>query len=212
MTRKLLVALLAASGLLSGCDAMAYTLYVLFPSAREKEVEAECKELAGQSLAIVVYADRQTEFAYPGVRRSVAAVVMGELTQRLEGLRVIDPALVTRYQDNNIYWDETPKTDLGKAFMADYVLFLSLVEYSTREPGSLNLYRGRITAQAGLYKTLLPERKARVWSAREVRVRFPEHDPTGEPSESDRVIRETTERLFADKLAKKFYDHKVPIE
>ena len=71
---------------------------------------------------------------------------------------------------------------------------------------------GTITAEPSVYKVSLPERKARVLRAREVRVRYPEHDPTGQPSEGDRDIRERTERLFAEKLVKKFYEHKVPIE
>jgi hypothetical protein len=86
------------------------------------------------------------------------------------------------------------------------------VEYGTREPGSLNLYRGRINAQASLYKTSLDERKARLWRGKAIRVVYPEHDPTGLLRENDRSVRDKTEAIFADKLAKRFYDHKVPIE
>jgi len=216
MTRKpigplvLFAALLSCGALLSGCDAMAYMLYMISP--RNADVEAEYEALNEGSVAIVVYADQATEYEYFDVRRSVSMTVLGELERRVEGVEIIDPARVVRYQDENIYWDEMPKTQLGKALGADFILFISLLEFSTREPGSLNLYRGRITAQVGLFKTALAERQARVWYAREVRVRYPENDPTGELSESDRKIRERTEQKFADKLAKKFYDHEVPIE
>ena len=212
MNRKLLLLLLLPAALLCGCNVMAYTLYVLFPGSREKTIEAEYAGLDGNSVAVVVYADRATRYEHFEVRRSVSAAVLGELVRHVDEVDVIDPARVVKYQRENIYWDEMDKTELGKAFGADYILFISLIEFSTREPGSLNLYRGRITGQVDLYKVSLPERSARVFRAREVRVRYPEHDPTGQPSEGDRDIRERTERLFAEKLVKKFYQHKVPIE
>jgi len=212
MTKKLLIPLLLASALSGGCKPAAYLLYTLWPGLHEKDVKAEYAELSGKTVAVVVYVDKRTEFEYPEVRQTVSGAVMGRLAEHVKDVNVVEPYRVVKYQDENIYWDEMDKTELGKAFGADCVLFISLLEFTTREPGSQNLYRGRITAQASLYKVALPERKARVWKGQDIKVRYPETDPTGEPRESDRVIREMTERLFAEDLVKKFYDHKVPIE
>jgi len=203
---------LLAAAVLTGCEPMAYFLYVWWPGAREKKVKAEFAGLPGKSVVIVVYCDRRVQYEYPNVCLSLSSAAASRLAGNVKNLNVIDPRRVVKYQDGNIYWDEMDKTQLGKAFGADFVLFLSLVEYSTREPGSLNLYRGRINAQASLYQTSLPEREARVWRGQAIRVVHPEHDPTGLLRESDRSVRDKTEAIFADKLAKKFYDHKVPIE
>jgi len=212
MTRKLLIPFLLAAAGLTGCESMAYLLYVWWPGAREKKVAAQFAELPGKSVVVVVYCDRGVQYEYPNVCLSLSSAVADELAKNVKGLDVVDPRRVVKYQDGNIYWDEMDKTQLGKAFGADFVLFISLVEYGTREPGSLNLYRGRINAQASLYKTSLDERKARLWRGKAIRVVYPEHDPTGLLRENDRSVRDKTEAIFADKLAKRFYDHKVPIE
>jgi len=210
--RKMCLALLLSAVTLSGCKQAAFFLYALWPGAREKKVKAEFAGLAGKSAVIVVYADKRVQYEYPNVCLTLSSVIGGQLTKNVKGLTLIDPRRVVKYQDGNIYWDEMDKTALGKAFGADFVLFVSLVEYSTREPGSVNLYRGRINAQVGLYDASLGERDARVWRNRSVRVVYPEHTSTGVLRDSDRGIRGKTEAVFADTLAKRFYDHKVPIE
>jgi hypothetical protein len=209
---KLVIPFLLAAAAVTGCEPMAYFLYVWWPGAREKKVKAEFAGLPGKNVVIVVYCDRRVQYEYPNVCLSLSSAAASQLAGNVKDVSVVDPRRVVKYQDGNIYWDEMDKTQLGKAFGADFVLFLSLVEYSTREPGSLNLYRGRIHAQASLYQTSLPEREARVWRGQAIRVVYPEDDPTGLLRESDRFVRDKTEAIFADRLAKKFYDHKVPIE
>jgi len=210
MTRKLLIPFLLAATSLAGCHLGKFLVYLVAPQT--KKVAAECPKLPGRSVVIVVYCDRRVQYEYPNVCLSLSSAVAEELARNVKKLNVIDPRRVVRYQDGNIYWEEMDKTQLGKAFGADYILFLSLVEYGTREPGSLNLYRGRINAQVSLYDVSMPERDARVWQARSLRAVYPEHSPAGVLRESDGAVRDKVERLFADKLAKKFYDHKVRIE
>jgi len=212
MTKRLLVLLLLAGlPLLAGCPASRYFAYLLF-GGQEKPVKAEFTGLKGKSVAVVVFCDKRTQYDYPDISLTLASAIAGELEKHVEKVRVIDPRQVVKYQDSNIYWDEMGKTELGKALGADFLLFVPLEEFSTRETGSQNLYRGRITSQCGLWQVSLPERKARVWQSETIRVVHPEHDPSGLLQENDRVVREKTERLFADRLAKKFYDHKVPLE
>jgi hypothetical protein len=210
MTRRLLIPFLLAATALTGCEAARYFTYLFAPGS--DKVAAEFAELPGKSVVIVVYCDKRVQYEYPDVCLSLSSAVAEQLAKNVKDVNVIDPRRVVKYQDGNIYWDELDKTQLGKAFGADFVLFISVVEYSTREPGSLNLYRGRITAQVSLYKTSLPEREARIWRESSIRVVHPKHDPTSLLRESDRSVRDKTEAIFADKLAKKFYDHKVDAE
>ena len=212
MTRKLLIPLLLAAVTLTGCQPMAYFLYLVWPGSRTRKVKAEFAGLPGKSVVIVIYCDKRVQYEHPNVRLSVSSAVAGELEKNVDDITVIDSRRVVKYQDGNIYWDEMEKTQLGKSFGADFLLFVSLVEYSTREPGSLNLYRGRINAQAGLHQASMPEREARLWRNKAIRVIHPKDDPTGLLRDDDRAVREKTEAIFADKLAKKFYDHEVPIE
>jgi hypothetical protein len=213
MTRTWAVGLLLlAAAVGTGCDATAHALWVLWPGAREREVPAEFAGLKGKTVAIVVYCDNRVAYEHPQVQLTLSSAVAGRLRKHVKDVRIVDPGRVVNYQLQNIYWDEMDKTELGKVFAADYVLFIALVEFSTREPGALHLYHGRINAQAALYQTSLAERKARVWQAPAIRIQHPEDSSVGLPGESNRQVRDLIEGKFADVLAKKFYDHKVPLE
>lgn len=203
--------LLAVLPLVSGCRGMRHLAYVIF-GGQEEQVKAEFRGLSGKSVAVVIYCDRRVQFDYQDLPLTLSATVAEELRKNVKPSGIVDPRRVVKYQDDNIHWDEMDRTELGKAFGADYVLFICLVEFSTREPGSMNLYRGRITAECSVYRVSLPEREARVWGGQTVRVVHPEHDPTGLLRENDRAIRDVTEHLFAERLVKRFYDHKVAIE
>jgi len=210
MARWMWVWVLAALAPLSGCQMGRFLAYFLAP--RETTVDPEFEGLPGKTVAVIVYADKRVQYEHPNFTLTLSSAVAGELGKNVSKVKVVDPRRVVRYQDDHIYWDEMDKTALGNAFGADYVLFVSVVTFTTREPGSLNLYRGRIHAELSIYDTAKAERGARIWRAEDLKVLYPEHTPTGELRESDSAIRDSTERTFADRLAKKFYKHKVPTE
>ncbi|MFA6133684.1 MAG: hypothetical protein WC869_06670 [Phycisphaerae bacterium] len=196
----------------AGCQGLGYMGYLLAPETSQKSIEPELAEMDNHRVAIILYADQRALYEYPYLRLTLASAIKGELTQRLKGVVVVDPARVSRYQEEHINWDSDDKTVLGKALGADYILYVSLVEYTTREPGSVNLYRGRIIAECSVYKTSLPEREAKVWQGETISVLYPIDSTNGVPAENDRDIRQATEKLLAEALAKKFYKHKAPKE
>jgi len=179
------------------------------PSQKPIKVPSEFEGLAGHRVAVVIYADQQVQYEYPYARLNLSSAILGELTQRVKDVTVIDPRRVIRYQIENVHWDTLDKTQLGKDFGADYVLFVVLESYTMREPGSVNLYRGQIRAHAGVFQTTLPEPEARVWKGEDFRVIYPRHAPTGQPGRDDSEIRYQTEKLFAEAMVRKFYKHEV---
>lgn len=200
--------LLVVLAVLPGCDLARYNAWLLFGEGAHVTVPAEFEGLKGKRVAVVVFADERTRYENYLAPLTLSMEVARELEQRVDGAKAVNPQRILRYQRENIDWDAADKTELGRLFDADYVLFIALVEYSTRELGSVNLYRGRITAEASLWDTDLPEREARVWRESAVGVLFPEKDPVGQLGYSDRQIRAVTERLFAEKLIRKFHKHK----
>ncbi len=194
---------------LGGCH---YIAYLLAPRIPDKKVPAEFEGLTERRVAIVVYTDQNVQYEYPHARVDLSSVLGVELKEHVEGVTVVDPQRVVRYQDENIHWDSLDKTQLGRTLGADFVLFVALDEYRMREPGSVNLYRGRITGQVTIYETSCPEEDAKKWCGENFRVLYPEHAPTGRPGQDDRKIRYETEKQFAEIVVKKFYKHKVPIE
>ena len=115
-----------------------------------------------------------------------------------------------QFQAQNLSWANLDRTEIGKHLGADYVLFVSLIEFSMREKGSADLYRGRIAAEVNLYKTSMPEYHASVWHSSDIRVTFPEGKTSIRVDRNDIRVRIETQRRFVDQVAKKFYKHKVP--
>lgn len=212
MIRKGIIPLVLAAGLAGGCDALRQGFYVLWPGAREKTVEAEFKDLPGKTVAVLVFADKAVGYEYPQVRINLSAAIADQLRRNVKNVQVIDPRRTVKYQDENLYWEEMDKTDLGKAFGADYLLYVSLVEFSTREPGSLHLYRGRAKAEVAIYATAAPERQARARKWDDLQARYPPDTVVGMPSESDQEVRDKLEQVLAEAVARKFHQHKVPLE
>jgi hypothetical protein len=206
------VATLALTVWLGGCRGIRYLGYLGAPEAGTKKVPAEFTGLEGHRVVIVIFADQRVQYEHPQARLTLGSVVRAKMTEHLKNVSVVDPAKVCRYQDENAHWETLDKAELAKQFGADYVLYIALVEYSTREIGSIDLYRGRITAQCSLYEAGKSDQEGRVWSADRVAVVYPEAAPVGVPGESSRSVRETAERLWAEALVKKFYDHREPVE
>jgi hypothetical protein len=208
------VALLLACAMTSGCNLALLPFYLFRPEDDDKKtVEAEYKGLDNHSLAIVVFADNKVRYEYPTGREHVARAIAFEFGKeeprdKIKKLRVVDPGGVLGYQERNIHWDEMDKTQLGKVLGADLVLFVTLVEFTTREPQSVGLLRGVVTADVAIYQTSLPERESRVWQGEEIRVVYPEGDSLGIQGADDRKIRQETVARFAQKVVWKFYQHK----
>lgn len=196
----------------SGCGPLRYAAYLAAPELPGKNVSAEFSGLDGHRVAIVIYADQRVQYEYPRARLTVASVIRAEMNARLKKVSVTDVARVWQYQNDHANWETLEKSELAKPFGVDYILYVTLVEYTTREIGGINLYRGRITAECSLYQAGMSDQEGRVWHCDRLAVLYPEAAPAGVPGESDRSVREEAERLLADALVKKFYDHKEAVK
>ncbi len=206
---------LSALPLLGGCDWIKMLFIMFAPEHPTKTVEAAYKGLDKHSIAVVVYHGVSVQYEYPDARERVTRAIATrfgekEVADKIKGLHVISPDVVLAYQEEHLHWDEQERTKLGKALGADYVLFVSLTEYRTREPGSLNQLQGMATAEVSLYKTDRPEREARVYRGDDVRVIYPKNTPGGVPGYDDSKIREDMTRELAEKVVWKFYKHEEP--
>ena len=210
MTRTLLKLLLLVPLATGGCNALAYLLHLGAPGQGTVAVKPEFAGLPDSRVAIVIFAGEGVQYAHPQARPELSRLIADSLRKNVKNVTVVDPRQVMKYQDTNFHWDSLDRTKLGKQLNSDYVLFVSLIEFSTREQGMVNLLRGRILAEADLYKTSLPERDARVWREAELGVIFPADRPIGILGQNDSNVRLRTELLFAEKLVKKFYAHRAP--
>ena len=207
MGKTIILALQAA--MLAGTGGCGYLMTVLTPPPPPVKVPAEFAGLANQSVAVIIHAEPGVEYEHPGATIELSYLIASELKRNVQGVRLVDCRQVARYQQENTRWDEMDRTKLGKHFGADYLLYVTLAEYSTREPGSVGLYRGRIAGEASLYACAAAEHQALAWRGADLWAVYPVDNPTGKLAEDERQIRYQTARTFAEKLTRKFYQHKV---
>ncbi len=209
--------LLATAGVLllecTGCSYAGFLAAILAPEASKKKVMPEFDGLPGKTVAVVVYAGPDIQVDYLAAQRDTSAIVSNQLGANIKGLKTVNPDVILRYQDENPGWDTAPPGAMCKPLRCDYVLMISLQEYSVREPGMVALMRGKIVAQAVLHK---PEPESYdkpspppAWRAERLEVIFPPDKPEGVPTENEYAIRMGTVQVFADTLAKKFYKHEI---
>jgi hypothetical protein len=121
---------------------------------------------------------------------------------------VIDPLAVARYQDENLHWDSRDKRAIGRDIKADYVLFITLVDYRMTLPGTIDAYQAQISAEAHLYRTAAENQDA-IWETSEaIEVIYPKGGPRYTAG-SLQLVQAASEREFAETLVRFFYDHKV---
>ena len=202
---------LALALLLSGCNEVAYFFAVIAPPDVVEEVKADYPDLPGHTVAVIVHVPDEVHYTHPTAPLEISAIISKQLSENVENVNTINPYRIDKLQRENLHWDTLPKTELAEKLGADYVLFISVLELSTREPGSQHLYRGKITAECTLYDGSVAEVDSQVWYCSRLASRFP---PGGQFStaDSDEPIRLETISSLAQKLAKKFYDHEIKID
>jgi len=213
MKRIVLSGLLALAPALGGCSGLRWVAHLLTPRPPTKTVKAQFDGLKQKTVAVAIFAGPETLLDYQTVQLELADAVGAELRRRVKKVTVINPLRVMRYQDEHPHWYAAPAEKLCRDLGVDYVLSVSLLEFSTRAPSSMHLFRGRIRAEACLYSAAGPRAGSiggAAWRSEMISVTYPPESPLGIPADDDRNIRLATARLFADKLVKNFYDHKMP--
>jgi hypothetical protein len=209
MKKLLTCCLTAALLIIVGCDAAGFGLWTLFGGAGKK-VAAEYRLPHESTLAVMIYADREVQFDYPGVALSLTSQINERLKLYLTGsdsIKTVDARTIARYQDNNLNWDTDSKSKVAKDLGADYILLVSIPQYTTREPGQMSLYQARMIAEAKLYDAEDPYDEP-VWQSQDsFHVVHPPEATYQRRLEPQ--IRYQADQMLADKIAKVFVDHKV---
>jgi hypothetical protein len=204
-----LVALLGL-GLAAGCYAPHLGVYLFGPQRVKEEVEAE-HLLQADRLAIVIYAGNDVLFTYPTVPIEISSELVYEITRHMKDRigSFVHPAEVVRWQESTLEWPTLSLVEVGRRFGADTVLYVELVRYTLVEEKSANLFRGRVKSRVHVLKA---EAERNPVYETTVEVTFPEDQPIGVLGTSERRMRQGTNKIFAQELARKFYDHEIEVK
>lgn len=220
MPKNLLRSLLLTAAIVilasqSGCSGLKFLTYVATPEDKGKDVKGEYENLAGKSVAVIIAAGPEVLLEYPTIQLEIADAVNGEIRKNIHDARPVNPARVIRYQEEHPRWQSLPPEQLAGTFESDYALVIALVDFSTRESGSVHLSRGHLIAQASLYQAPRPDKPGLVnpvWKSRTIESVYPPTSTSEVPAADERGIRLKTAHAFADTLVKNFYTHKESTE
>ncbi len=197
---------------LEGCNLLAFPMYAMNAN-KTKKVLPEYAGLPGKKVCIWVWADESLMFDYPAIRLDIANHVKYFLQQHIK-CEIIDPAVVEKYRKSNYQVDVLSPVEIGKHFKADVVLFIEVSDFGTQMPDSPELLQGRLNTRCVLYdcKGTLPVTsvKRKLWSDN-INVVYPENRPVSITQMNALALRSIVLKLFGEKLAKKFYEHREPL-
>jgi hypothetical protein len=174
-----------------------------------KDVPAEYPYLEGKKVCLAVWADSETLAEYPWVQLEVSEHIVQVLKPNVPGVSFTPNDKVVELQRREPDWESGDPAILGARFGADRVLLVELTQYTTREPESPHLYRGRIAANIKVYHT--GYRKSAPVYKSSVETAYPP-DSVGQWGTDDVAIRKATMEAFALDLAGKFYDRRVKVK
>lgn len=170
-----------------------------------KNVPADYKTLDDKSLAIVIYPDWATGLEYAGARDEIGAFTTAQMREFLPKTKLVNYKEVIHWQDDTQQWRNMEMKEIGKHFGVDRILYIEVLDYRSRQPGSDNLLQGRIHAMARIYETDAAG-PAAAWE-KEFDVTWP-NIPEGPPKTNDLTVRRRVLEAFSVQLVGNFYEHK----
>lgn len=188
-----------------GCQAIGYGLYSVMPEPTEK-IPAEFNRLEAKKAVILVWAPSETMLQFPHIRLELASQTAYQMKQRLKTTEIVPADQVAAYQDRNLNWDALPPSEIGKHFGADYVIFIELLDYSTRDPKLPTLFRGRSRASIVVHDSADPTAR---WSLTPAVAEYPAGH-TRLPNADDMTIHRQMLEILGSQITSKFYDHEIP--
>jgi hypothetical protein len=197
----LAAALLATPLALAGC-----WLAAAQERANGHKVAADYTGLADQSVAVVVYADQAQTDEFPDARTEISNFLAAAFRTKIPSVRLLDFREVTAWQDDTLNWSALPEKDIGKHFSADRVLYIELLDYSTRANNSFGDLQGHIKAQCKVFETNSPGATP-AWSDL-IEVRWPKDHPLDPASGSEVAVRKRALEQFSNDLVNRFVEHR----
>jgi hypothetical protein len=193
---------------LGGCKLIAVPFFA-FGQDQTKKVPAEYPYLEGKQVCIVVWADEYTTFQYQFLPLEVSEHVRVALDASVRGLTIVPNREVIDYQKREPDWQAQNPAKIGKKFGADRVIMIELTQYTTREPGSMHLYRGHMGGNIKIFDTAYPESGPTYQTV--VEVAYPP-DNFAAYGTDERTLRRAILELFANDLAGRFHERQEKVK
>ena len=201
--------LLLCASLAGGCAL--FKSMAVHAAPKTEKIAAEYNGLAGKKLLVFVWVPPEIKWDYPYIRLDLAAYVGAYLNQNVEDVTVVDARRVEDYLAKSRQFESDP-AEVGRHFHADRVIYLAVYQFSIRDPGMAEHYRGRIASSVEVYDLTAKSDSAQRNTLREVNVAYPEERALGFANVRPDQVRQATYELFTTEVGRKFHNYERPLD
>lgn len=211
--RLCLLTLLSAALLTTGgCQFFGYVAATM----PKPKVKPHYQGMRGQSVAVMVWADRSIRIDYPMIQLDIANAVQNKLLaaqkdksdELKEAVFPIEPRSIVRYQVDHPESAATPITEVAPVFNVSRLIYIEIQEFQTRPEASLELFRGVVNATVRVVEIDAAGKAKVVYEETEVRTVFPRKSQAeGVPNSSDGRMYAGVLEQFTTDVARLFFTY-----
>ncbi len=196
---------------LFGCN---WLTPLAFVGEHKKKISAEFDKLPNTRVAILVWTDQATLFDYPFARFELASYLVDklgtEMRQRKLSIDLVDP----RDVEDLLQKDPAAQIDplkVGAHFQCDYVLYVEVLEFQIRDAQQPQFLQGRLQSSVAVFEVRARRAAGERFELAPVQCVYPPGQAILFSAANAPLVRESLYRLFAEQVARKFYEHTVDI-
>jgi hypothetical protein len=215
----LYVLLSILSPLLAGCQLIGVAAQAMPPAT----VVPNYKGLAGQTVGVMVWADRGTRIEWQALQLDLANTIQSNL-QQAAGLKTgkkksavkelagttfpVETRSIVRYQQDHPETEGQPITEVAPRLGVSRLIYVEVEEFATRPDGAVELFRGDAKVTMRVVE-ISPDGTAKVaFEENEIMATYPPKAPKeGRPSIGDVRIYVNLIKELGAEVAKRFVPH-----
>lgn len=209
------------SGRFIACALLLFCLFgcnwltpLAFVGEHKKKISAEFDKLPNSRVAILVWTDQATLFDYPFARFELASYLSdklgSEMRQRELTIDLVDP----RDVEDLLQKDPAAQIDplkVGGHFQCDYVIYVEVLEFQIRDAQQPQFLQGRLQTSVAVFEVRARRAAGERFELVPVQCIYPPGQAILFSAANAPIVRESLYRLFAEQVARKFYEHTVDI-
>jgi hypothetical protein len=197
-----------------GCNVLGVAAQALPPPT----IQAQYKGLAGQSVGVLVWADRGVSVDWPALSLDSAQAIQIQLQQtqqkdpkmkELAGATFpVKPASILRYLRDHPELDYTDVKSVAPRFGVQRLIYVEIDDFSTRAAASLELYRGSMSGSMKVVEIDASGQARIAYEENDIKALFPPKvSEDGEVRGNDAQYYVGTVREFATRIVWRVVPH-----
>jgi hypothetical protein len=194
------------------CCASGCALIAMATQAAGKEVAAVYPGLTGQSVGVMVWAERGVRADWPAVQLDIANLVQDKLRksdspETKTATWPVQPASIVRYQQDHPGIEAIPIIDVAPKLGVSRLIYIEIEGFSTRSEVSYQTFRGNVTATLKVIE--VSNGQARIgFEESDIRTFFPPNSPPeGVLDTNDLAVYHGTLGALGDEILNRLTTH-----